>query len=224
MKDQDSITGRIGTERQSMHTTISSVPRWFCGLERHPEFLRQRSVRQREPHWPQSQASRQKPRQSGESFLGRQLRSHWPHPSGRHRVSRVTARGRRSCAVPHAGHPRRFWGCAPKPKIFRHERKASAGKEIRKTDVFRHARAPPQIAVKTEHNAYGKPCRIAAITGNRAMTFPGGIFWALGLHPQLRYVSCPLRKEQWHRIPSRGSYRRNLSSKNEGELRARNKH
>ena len=42
----------------------------------------------------------------------------------------------------------------------------------------------PKTAIKIGPNEYGKPCRIAAVTGNRALTFPGGIFWGLGVHPQ----------------------------------------
>jgi hypothetical protein len=78
---------------------------------------------------------------------------------------------------------------SPKPRFFRHERKASVGMGIRKTVVFRHARVQPQKAVKTAQNAYGKPCWIAAVTGNRALTFTGGIFWGLGLDPRADRLS-----------------------------------
>jgi len=65
---------------------------------------------------------------------------------------------------------------SPNPRVFRHKRKASTGAVYVKQLFADTDQRSPKEAIKTGPNVYGKPCRIAAVTGTAPLTFSGGNF------------------------------------------------
>src|ERR1035437_8942543 len=61
------------------------------------------------------------------------------------------------------------WGCKPKSKIFpAGAQKPTLARRYGKHPFPDTGQRSPKEAIKTGPNVYGKSCRIAAVTGNRA--------------------------------------------------------